>query len=161
MIILDTCALLWLAAGSDRLTVDARKRIDAETIVAVSAISAFEIALKYRDGKLELPLPPRDWWSRVIDHHRVDVSPSGTGNTFHGGEFATNTQRPCGPVYHCHSFHTQSTGGDDRRALCGLRHQYDLLAEPPRLLEKRYEAIWCCLILPNSAPFSSISASSS
>lgn len=75
MIILDTCALLWLAAGSDRLTADARKRIDAEMIVAVSAISAFEIALKYRDGKLELPLPPRDWWSRVIDHHRVDVLP--------------------------------------------------------------------------------------
>lgn len=75
MIILDTCALLWLAAGSNRLTVDARKRIDAETIVAVCAISAFEIALKYRDGKLELPLPPRDWWSRVIDHHRLDVLP--------------------------------------------------------------------------------------
>ena len=75
VIILDTCALLWLAAGSNRLTVDARKRIDAEKIVAVSAISAFEIALKYRDGKLELPLPPRDWWSRVMDHHRLDVLP--------------------------------------------------------------------------------------
>jgi PIN domain nuclease of toxin-antitoxin system len=75
VIILDTCALLWLAAGSDRLTADARKRIDAEMIVAVSAISAFEIALKYRDGKLELPLPPPDWWSRVIEHHRLDVLP--------------------------------------------------------------------------------------
>jgi PIN domain nuclease of toxin-antitoxin system len=73
VIILDTCALLWLAAGSDRLTADARKGIDAEMIVAISAISAFEIALKYRDGTLELPLPPPDWWSRVIEHHRLDA----------------------------------------------------------------------------------------
>ncbi len=75
MIILDTCALLWLAAGSARLSADARNRIDAETIVAVSAISAFEIALKNHAGKLALPLPPREWWSRIIEHHRVDVLP--------------------------------------------------------------------------------------
>lgn len=73
MIILDTCALLWLAAGSDRLSEEARERIDGEAIVAVSAISAFEIALKYRDQRLELPLPPREWWNRILDHHRLDV----------------------------------------------------------------------------------------
>lgn len=73
MIVLDTCALLWLAAGSDRLSNDARERLDAETVVAVSAISSFEVALKYRSRKLELPLPPREWWTRVVEHHRIDV----------------------------------------------------------------------------------------
>ncbi|MEX2444684.1 MAG: type II toxin-antitoxin system VapC family toxin [Alkalispirochaeta sp.] len=73
MIILDTCAVLWLAAGSEKLSSDARKRIDEETVVAISSISAFEIALKYRDGKLVLSLPPREWWKRVLDHHRLDV----------------------------------------------------------------------------------------
>jgi PIN domain nuclease of toxin-antitoxin system len=82
VIILDTCAVLWLAAGSDRLTADTRQRIDAEAIVAVSSISAFEIAHKYRAGKLELPLSPRDWWSRMVDHHRLDVLPLETETLF-------------------------------------------------------------------------------
>lgn len=75
MIILDTCALLWLVAGDDRLSDDARARIDGETLVGVSAISAFEVGLKYAQGKLELPLPPREWWARVAEHHRLDVLP--------------------------------------------------------------------------------------
>ncbi|MFP4384548.1 MAG: type II toxin-antitoxin system VapC family toxin [Spirochaetia bacterium] len=73
MIILDTCAVLWLAKGSDRLSSETVSRIDKETVVAVSAISAFEIALKYRNGKLSLPMPPEEWWARFIIHHRVDV----------------------------------------------------------------------------------------
>ncbi|MFW5695878.1 MAG: type II toxin-antitoxin system VapC family toxin [Alkalispirochaeta sp.] len=73
MIVLDTCAVLWLAAGSPRLSDEVRRRIDAEPVVAISSISAFEIALKYRDGKLALPFPPREWWKRVLDHHRLDL----------------------------------------------------------------------------------------
>ncbi len=73
MIVLDTCAVLWLAAGSPRLSEEVRRRIDEEPVVAISSISAFEIALKYRDGKLALPLPPREWWKRVLDHHRLDL----------------------------------------------------------------------------------------
>ena len=73
MIILDTCAVLWLAEGSDRLSSETVSIIDREAVVSVSAISAFEIAIKYRNGKLSLPMPPEEWWARVITHHRVDV----------------------------------------------------------------------------------------
>ncbi len=73
MIILDTCALLWLVQGSDRLSVNARNRIDAEAVVSVSAVSAFEIALKHRTGKLHLPIPAGEWWKQVIAHHNLDV----------------------------------------------------------------------------------------
>lgn len=73
MILLDTCAILWLAEGSDRLSHEAVAVIDKEAVVAVSSISAFEIALKYRKGKLMLPMPPEEWWDRVLDHHRLDV----------------------------------------------------------------------------------------
>jgi PIN domain nuclease of toxin-antitoxin system len=79
MIILDTCAVLWIAAGADRFSPDTRTVIDSEAVVAVSAISAFEIAVKYRKGKLSLPMPPEEWWDRVIEHHRfdvIDLSPS-------------------------------------------------------------------------------------
>lgn len=73
MIILDTCAVLWLAEGSERLSPEAVSLIDKEAVVAVSAISAFEIALKNRNEKLSLPMPPEEWWERFIAHHRIDV----------------------------------------------------------------------------------------
>ncbi len=47
--------------------------IDGEAVVAVSSISAFEIALKNRQGKLSLPMPPEEWWERFVTHHRIDV----------------------------------------------------------------------------------------
>lgn len=73
MIILDTCAVLWLAEGSPRLSSETVSLIDREAVVAVSSISAFEIALKYRKGKLSLLMPPEEWWVRFINHHRIDV----------------------------------------------------------------------------------------
>ncbi|MDA3950612.1 MAG: type II toxin-antitoxin system VapC family toxin [Spirochaeta sp.] len=73
MIILDTCALLWLAQGSGRLTEETLLRIDKEQDVTVSAISAFEIAIKYKKGKLSLAIPSEEWWHRAIQHHRLEV----------------------------------------------------------------------------------------
>lgn len=75
MILLDTCGLLWLAAGSPQISDTVRRKIDSEAVVSVSAISAFEIGLKYRTGKLKLPTPPGEWWSRVVAHHRLNVIP--------------------------------------------------------------------------------------
>ncbi len=73
MMLLDTCAILWLAGGGDRLSRETLAAIDLEAVVTVSAISAFEIALKYRKEKLVLPMPAEEWWERVVDHHRLDV----------------------------------------------------------------------------------------
>ena len=73
MIVLDTCALLWLAEGGGQLSAPLLARLDEEPIVAVSAISAFEISLKVISSKLVLPLPVREWWKGVVDHHRLSV----------------------------------------------------------------------------------------
>jgi len=71
--LLDTCALLWLAEGSKELSVAARRQIEGSAVVYVSAISAFEIGLKHRAGKLLLPVPPREWFRRIIEHHGLAV----------------------------------------------------------------------------------------
>ncbi len=55
--ILDTCALLWLASGNKKLSRSALKEINAAPAVYVSAISGFEIAIKATRGKLKLPQP--------------------------------------------------------------------------------------------------------
>jgi len=75
VIILDTCALLWLAGDPSALSEQTLARLDEEPIVAVSAISAFEIALKWFARKLELPVPPREWWDGVVAHHHLEILP--------------------------------------------------------------------------------------
>jgi PIN domain nuclease of toxin-antitoxin system len=71
--LLDTCALLWLAGEHSRLSSSALQQIDSEPIVSVSAISAFEIAVKTAKGKLGLPLPVEEWWKKTVLHHHLDV----------------------------------------------------------------------------------------
>jgi PIN domain nuclease of toxin-antitoxin system len=73
--LLDTCALLWLAEGGKQLSKHARERIEEAPVVFVSAISAFEIAAKFRSGKLKLPVPPMEWFHRIVEHHGIAVEP--------------------------------------------------------------------------------------
>lgn len=52
-VLLDTHVVLWAVASPDRLSPAARVLLeDAQTAVLVSAVSAWEIAIKYRLGKL-------------------------------------------------------------------------------------------------------------
>jgi len=73
--ILDTCALLWLASGDKKLSRPALKRINEAPAVYVSAISGFEIATKAAKAKLKLPCPPQEWFDNIIEHHGLTVLP--------------------------------------------------------------------------------------
>ena len=73
--ILDTCALLWLAGGDKKLSRSAAKRINESPAVYVSAIRGFEIGLKVRKKKLKLPLAPKEWFEGVVEHHNLTVFP--------------------------------------------------------------------------------------
>ena len=72
---LDTCALLWLASGEKKISRAALKQINEAPAVYVSAISGFEIAIKAGRGKLQLPHAPQDWFEKVIAHHGLTVLP--------------------------------------------------------------------------------------
>ena len=71
--ILDTCALLWLAADQSALSENTLTQIDQAPKLGISAISAFEIGQKYKRGQLKLSLPPMQWFERAIQKHRVTV----------------------------------------------------------------------------------------
>ena len=73
-LLLDTCALLWLASGSRNLSKDARRQIDAASSVFVSPISAWEISLKVEKDELELPLEPEDWFGQAVEAHDLILS---------------------------------------------------------------------------------------
>lgn len=55
------------------LSENALKIIDEASTVCISAISAFEISLKFRKGKLELPITPGEWLKIVLKHHDISV----------------------------------------------------------------------------------------
>src|SRR5882672_9421657 len=73
--ILDTCALLWLASRDKKLSRAALKEINEAPAVYVSAISGFEVAIKVAKGKLKLPSPPQGWFEKVVEHHGLAVLP--------------------------------------------------------------------------------------
>jgi PIN domain nuclease of toxin-antitoxin system len=76
MPLLDTCALLWLVGQRDRLSDAARAAIDSsEGDLAVCAISAFEIGLKFAHRELELPRPASEWYARALWIHGVREIP--------------------------------------------------------------------------------------
>ena len=71
--LLDTCALLWLVHEQSNLSDVAIQEMDAAPILYVSAISGFEIGLKYRTNKLQLPMPPSEWFDGIMEHHEISV----------------------------------------------------------------------------------------
>ena len=73
--ILDTCALLWLAGGNKKLSRSTLRKINEAPAVYVSAISGFEISLKAGAGKLRLSRPIGEWFERVTEHHGLTVLP--------------------------------------------------------------------------------------
>ena len=70
---LDTCALLYLASGSDRLSSHARSLIDVAAVVFVSPITAWEISLKCLRSRLTLPETPEAWFAGALIHHRLEL----------------------------------------------------------------------------------------
>ena len=79
MILLDTCALLWLAVDQKRLSAPARKTLEmAPGGLFISAISAFEIGTKLRRGALALPArgpSPEEWYAEALEFHGLRELP--------------------------------------------------------------------------------------
>ncbi|MBT9560445.1 MAG: type II toxin-antitoxin system VapC family toxin [Myxococcales bacterium] len=79
MVLLDSCVLIWIANGEHaKLSVTAREHLTTHPW-AVSALSAWEIAIKHAAGKLSLRSDPQSWWSSVVAFHHLvllDFSPA-------------------------------------------------------------------------------------
>ncbi len=73
--ILDTCALLFLASGDRRLSAAARSKLSVAPARWYCAISAFELALKQSDGKLSLPQPAMAWLSDLAVRYALTEVP--------------------------------------------------------------------------------------
>jgi PIN domain nuclease of toxin-antitoxin system len=71
-ILLDTCTFLWLILGADDLSDRARQLfVDPDNEVYLSVVSAWEIAVKYAIGRLDLPEEPRLYIPEQRERHRI------------------------------------------------------------------------------------------
>lgn len=75
IVVLDTCALLWLARGDKTLSHDGLSAIQHSSIALVSAISAWEISLKHERKTIALPMEPLSWFKSVLVHHHLTLAP--------------------------------------------------------------------------------------
>ena len=74
--LLDTCAVLWLANGEmGRFSSAAVKALREADALHISPMTEWEIALKWRDGGIDLPMPPRELMARFREHFGVSVAP--------------------------------------------------------------------------------------
>lgn len=60
--LIDTHVWLWMQSAPDRMSDETRAIVaDVRNVILLSAASAWEIAIKYRLGKLALPEPPASY----------------------------------------------------------------------------------------------------
>ena len=72
-ILLDTCAFLWIITGDTRLSQQAEDLFsDPESEVYLSVASTWEIAVKYKLGKLSLPESPEKYIPTKREQHGID-----------------------------------------------------------------------------------------
>jgi len=72
MLLLDTCTFLWLVFDQPELSETAREQcLDASVELYLSSVSAWEIALRWRLGKLPLTVAPREFVPRYREAHGI------------------------------------------------------------------------------------------
>jgi PIN domain nuclease of toxin-antitoxin system len=72
-LLLDTCTLLWLARGDRTIPATVRDRVmRADTELFVSAVTAWEVAIKHARGRLPLPVSIETFFSTL--HERLGLT---------------------------------------------------------------------------------------
>lgn len=72
-VLLDTCALIWIAVSPERLSKKALHKIETVSSICASSVSAWEIAFKWRTGKLMLETSPEDFIERIKAAYEISL----------------------------------------------------------------------------------------
>lgn len=126
-ILLDTCAFLWLTQGNKELS---PKAIDAfanpKNEVYLSAVSAWEINVKFRLGKLSLPLSPDKFIPKERKRHMIARLDLSEHDTFHLCKLPTPHKDPF-----------------DRMLVCqAIEHSLTILTPDPLITQYPIRSLW-------------------
>ena len=95
-LLIDTCVLLWMSREQAQLSTHAQEALaDADAQLFISAICAFEIAVKAKKGKLTLPKPPIEWFAAALRLFRIAEIPVSSGIAAGSCDVAVPHADPC------------------------------------------------------------------
>ena len=126
-LLLDTCTFLWLTIGSNELSSNAVDAFaDPKNEVYLSAVSAWEINVKYRLGKLSLPLSPDQFIPKERKRHLVTPLDLSEQDTLHLCKLPTPHKDPF-----------------DRMLVCqAIEHSLIILTPDPLITQYPIHYLW-------------------
>ena len=126
-LLLDTCTFLWLTKGSEELSSEAVEAFtDPKNEVYLSSVSAWEINVKYRLGKLPLPLSPDKFIPKERKRHIIAKLDLSEQDTFHYFKL---------PMHHKDPF--------DRMLVCqAIEHSLTILTPDPLVTQYPIRSLW-------------------
>lgn len=126
-ILLDTCTFLWIITDAPELSESARLLfVDPANEIYLSAVSAWEIAVKHALGRLPLPEPPERFIPARRKQHGIDILPLEEEATLHLTRL---------PSYHQDPF--------DRMLICqAVVHGMVLLTPDEMILQYSVRTTW-------------------
>ncbi len=125
--LLDTCTFLWLTKGSEELSSNAIKAFtDPINEIYLSAVSAWEINVKYRLGKLPLPLSPDKFIPKERKRHLITPLDLSEQDTLHLCKLPTPHKDPF-----------------DRMLVCqAIEHSLTILTPDPLITQYPIRSLW-------------------
>ena len=101
-LLIDTCTFLWITKGSSKLSINAKKAFKfPDNKVFLSSISAWEISIKFRIGKLKLPSPPEQFIPGERQRHFITPLPLSEEDTFQLAKLPDIHQDPFDRILIC------------------------------------------------------------
>lgn len=75
MIVLDTHTWLWYATESEKLSKQAKTRINRAEALGVHPISCWEIAMLSNEGRVKLSMDITQWVGHALERPKVELLP--------------------------------------------------------------------------------------
>ncbi|HBM15817.1 MAG TPA: PIN domain nuclease [Lentisphaeria bacterium] len=76
MILLDTCALLWLDSNRELFSIETLDLLNRYSdALAVSPVTFMEIGIKAKKGRLELPIAFDKWTDEICSQYSLTILP--------------------------------------------------------------------------------------
>ncbi len=126
-LLLDTCTFLWLIKGAEELSSNAIDAfVEPKNEVYLSAVSAWEINVKYRLGRLPLPVPPEQFVPKERIRHLITALVLSEQDTMHLGKLPTPHRDPF-----------------DRMLVCqAIEHSLTILTPDPLITQYPVRCLW-------------------
>jgi PIN domain nuclease of toxin-antitoxin system len=94
-LLLDTCVFLWWLSDEGRIPAPIRRRLQRQdTDLVVSVASAWEIAIKVKLGKLEIPSAPRVFVREAVELYRMNLLSIDLDDAVRAGELPLHHKDP-------------------------------------------------------------------